>query len=148
MKYIIVVLLILFSVHSHAQEIISKSFELRYFTTDSKADGETYFRGKTTSLNTDQRVEFLKKYADYGKVFFKDPHLDTEIVTDKEAAALLKTIKEQPLPQVRHRIPLKQWKWLGYRPGQRGPTRIKAGSVTVITARRSTICGQTALTPK
>jgi hypothetical protein len=112
-------LLLLGSVGWTAPEELSRTFELRYFDGSPTSNGVTDFKGKTTSLNTDQRVEFLKKYADYGKVFFKDSHLDTEIVTDKEATALLKTIKEQPLPQVRHKIPLKQWTWLGYRPGQR-----------------------------
>jgi Glycosyl hydrolases family 2/Rhamnogalacturonan lyase family 11, C-terminal domain/Glycosyl hydrolases family 2, TIM barrel domain len=98
---------------------IAKTFELRYFDDKEAANGPTDFKGETTTLSTEERVEFLKQYGQYGGVFFNDPKLDKEIATVKEAREHLKTIKEQPLPQVRQRIPLKQWKWVGYRPGQK-----------------------------
>ena len=99
---------------------LSRSFELRYFMNDSAANGETDFRGETTVLNTEQRVEFLGRYAGYARRFFDDPGLDTEVVTDEEVAEFLARLKPQPRPVVRRRIVPENWKWMGYRKGQHG----------------------------
>ena len=100
-----------------AQEIY-KSFEFRYFTNDSSADGITDFKGKTEYFNTKQRILFLKQYADYASRFFKDTGYNTEVVTNRAAKQRARGIKPQPLPHIRTRIPLKTWKWLGYKKDQ------------------------------
>jgi len=117
---VIVAFLILFcpSVNFSDAQDISHSFELRYVTGDSGADGETDFKGETSVFDTEERVEFLGKYAEYAEKFFNDQELDRELVTDDEASSVLASIKPQPLPTVRSRIPLDEWKWLGYRTGQ------------------------------
>ncbi|WP_020531262.1 hypothetical protein [Flexithrix dorotheae] len=96
----------------------SKTFELRYFTNDPKANGETDFKGETEYLSVEQRVEYLKHYADYASRFFKDQEFNTKVVEDSEVENALSKIKPQPLPEVRKRIPLENWKWLGYKEGQ------------------------------
>lgn len=100
-----------------AQEV-SRSFELRYITDDPAANGPTDFKGETAVFDTDQRVEFLRHYADYAARFFDDPDLDRLVVSDEEVEAALARLEPQPLPRVRRRIRLDAWKWLGYRPGQ------------------------------
>ena len=42
---------------------IASSFELRYFSKEKEANGITDFKGETAIFNTDQRVEFLRVYA-------------------------------------------------------------------------------------
>ena len=95
----------------------SKSFELRYFSDDPKANGETDFKGETEVFDTEQRVEFLKHYADYAKKFFNDKNLDYMVVSDEEASQAASKIKPQPQPEYRNRIVLDEWKWRGYRSG-------------------------------
>ena len=51
----------------------SKSFELRYYQNNPAANGETDFHGETAVFNTEQRIEFLSRYAEYAKDFFDDP---------------------------------------------------------------------------
>ena len=97
---------------------ISRAFELRYVTADPRADGETDFKGESEIFNTDERVEYLKNWARYGRFFFNDPELNKKIVHDEEVASILDDIKPQPLPQVRDKIRLDEWKYLGYRKGQ------------------------------
>ena len=46
-----------------------RSFELRYFSNDPKADGETDFKGPTSVFDTEKRVEFLKTYAAFASDF-------------------------------------------------------------------------------
>jgi len=99
-----------------AQEI-SRSWELRYFTSNPAADGETDFKGKTSVFDTEQRVQFLERYAEYAKRFWNDPRLDSRVVDDAEVGAALRSLKPQPLPEVRTRIPLRSWKWTGHREG-------------------------------
>ena len=101
------------------QRYLSKSFEFRYFTNDSSANGETDFKGKSAIFTTEQRIEFLKNYAEYAKAFFHDPDLDKKVVSDSEVTYAMRNLKEQPLPDVRKRIRLQQWKWLPYRNGER-----------------------------
>lgn len=95
-----------------------RSFELRYFSNDEKANGETDFKGETEVFDTEKRVEFLKHYAAYAKQFFDDQNLDYEVVSDEEAATAASKIKPKPAPQYRRCIDLDQWRWLGFRPGQ------------------------------
>ena len=102
---------------SALSQTISESFELRYFTNNSKANGETDFRGETAVFNTDERIEYLRNYATIAKDFFNDPDLDTQVVTDDQLKRAMSKIKPQPVPEVRKRIPLVTWKWMGYKTG-------------------------------
>ena len=63
-------------------------------------------------------MAFLERYAQYAKQYFQDPGLDIDVVPMEEARERLATIKAQPLPEVRKRIPLTNWRWLGYRDGE------------------------------
>ncbi len=108
----------LFEISALAQTI-SESFEVRYFSNNPEADGETDFKGETTVFNTDKRIEYLKKYAEVAKDFFNDPDLDTKVVPGEQLKQALKKIKPQPGPEVRKRIPLKYWKWIGYKDGMK-----------------------------
>ena len=101
-----------------AQTPISKSFELRYFTSDSKASGETDFKGETEYFNTAQRVEYLAAYEKYAQQFFNNPNWNKLVITDDEAKQIASEIKPQPSPKVRNRIQLQSWQCLGYKVGQ------------------------------
>jgi len=116
--FLIFTALLLFTQDLFAQEE-SKSFEFRYFTEDSEANGETDFKGETSIFSTPERVDFLSHYADYAKRFFNDPNLNTKAATDREVSSLMDQLKPQPLPQVRNRQRLSEWKWTGYKKGQR-----------------------------
>jgi len=99
------------------QQTLSNSFEFRFFDTDLAANGQTDFKGETAVFDTDQRIEFLRKYAEFAKHFFNDPDLNKQVVTDIEVRTLLKNLKPKPLPRIRKSIPLKNWKWTGYTQG-------------------------------
>lgn len=101
----------------YAQEP-SRSFELRYMTDDAKANGETDFKGETQYFDTEQRIDFLKQYARIASCFFNDTAYNTKVVSEAEVNAALQKIKPQPSPTVRRRIPLDEWRYLGYREGQ------------------------------
>lgn len=105
-----------FTCGAQPQEL-SKAFEFRFVSNEPAANGETDFKGSTEVFDTEERVAFLSAYAEYAKRFFDDPKLDTDVVPMAEAVERLARIKEQPLPQVRQRIPLRDWRWLGYRAG-------------------------------
>ncbi len=117
MKSIILFVLpiLLFKVSALSQPI-SESFELRYFSNNPKANGETDFKGKTAVFSTEERVEYLKCYAKAAKDFFNDPNLDTKVVSDDQLTQAMRKIKPQPGPEIRKRIPLKSWKWMGHKP--------------------------------
>ncbi|MBR1410386.1 MAG: hypothetical protein IJ580_04730 [Prevotella sp.] len=89
----------------------SRSFELRYVTNDAKANGETDYKGATAWMTTDQRVEYLKHWQQYASKFFGDQTLAEQVVTDDEVATAMKQLKPQPLPLVRHKMVLDEWKW-------------------------------------
>ena len=111
--------IIMSDLHSQSESEVSKSFEMRYFTNDPRANGETDFKGETAIFNTGQRVEFLQQYAGYAKKYFNDPNLDKLVVSDEEVNTAMKALKPQPLPQVCRRIPLTGWKFTGSKSGQR-----------------------------
>jgi len=100
----------------NAQEI-SNSFELRYITTDTKANGETDFKGDTEYFDTDQRIEYLEAYEQYAQQFFANPDWNKLVVTDDEAKERTAKLKPQPLPKVRKRMLLDEWTCLGYKDG-------------------------------
>ena len=93
-------------------------YEVRYFSKDPQANGETDFKGETSTLNTDQRIEFLKFYADQVSTYYGDKDLDTKVVSDKEAVDFFNSIKPQPLPSIRKRVNLGQWKWQSSKKGK------------------------------
>jgi len=96
----------------------SSTFEMRYFTKDARANGETDFKGDTEWMDTEQRISSLNAYADYASRYFNNPKLDQVIVTDDEIDVLLNKLKPQPLPGIRKVLDLSGWKAYGYRPGQ------------------------------
>lgn len=97
---------------------VSTTFELRHFTNNQSANGETDFKGETEWFNTEERVAFLKSYADFSSNFFDNNKLDKKIVTDDEIKSLLKQIKPQPTTNIRKTILLNNWKSYGYKYGQ------------------------------
>jgi len=118
MKKTNVILFILFSFIQLNGQILSETFELRYITSDTLANGETDFKGETEYFkNAEERIDFLRLYGNYAKSFFNDPELNTVLVPDSEASEQLKKIKPQPLPESRKRIQLEDWKWIGYKNG-------------------------------
>ena len=97
---------------------ISRSFELRYVSEDKKADGETGFKGGDATFDTDDRIEYLKNYAEYAKKYFNDPALDKKVVSLEQARKRLASIKPQPVPSVRKRLQ-GEWKAYGFKAGKR-----------------------------
>lgn len=114
----ILVILIGWPASVKSQEIISRSFEMRFFSDDPKANGETDFKGETSVLSTEERITFLTRYADFASSYFEDPMLDKLVVEESEVKEQLGKIKPQPLPEIRKKIPLTEWKYLGYKDGQ------------------------------
>ncbi len=98
---------------------ISESFELRYFSSNPKANGETDFKGKTEFFDTEKRIEYLENYEKVAGDFFGNKDWDQLVISDEEAKAIAKNIKPQPIPVVRKRIILDEWKMLGSKPGKR-----------------------------
>ena len=94
------------------------SFELRYYTPDPKANGETDFKGETSVFTVEERVDFLRQYSNFAAEWFDDKNLDTKVVNDSEVQDILKSVKPLPLPDIRKRIPLTGWKYISYRAGQ------------------------------
>lgn len=92
---------------------ISNSFELRYFSQDPLANGETDFKGGTSVLNTQQRVDFLNEYAKQLEENLVGVDLSEPIVSTTEVESVLGKIKAQPVPEHRKRIPLQNWRWIG-----------------------------------
>lgn len=96
----------------------SSTFEMRYITTDAKANGETDFHGETEWMDTSQRVDFLNRYADYSSTFWNNPQLDKPLLATGEVIHALQGIKPQPLTNVRRTMRLTDWQAYGYRPGK------------------------------
>lgn len=98
---------------------ISRSFELRYVTNNPKANGITDFKGENEIFDTDQRIKFLKTWGNYAKKFSNDVDLTKQAISENEIKQRLLNLKSQPMPEVRRIIPLDNWKYMGYRNGQR-----------------------------
>lgn len=92
------------------------SFELRYYTPDVRANGETDFTGETAILTTEQRVDFLKKYASIASHFFHDSLYNTVVVPDNEIQETIAGLKPLPQPEIRKKLILSDWKYMGYKP--------------------------------
>lgn len=93
--------------------MLSRNVELRFISRDPAANGETDFKGETSTLNTQQRIEYLNRYAEVLPQYVDHFSLDEPIVTLEEAKERLARIKPQPLPQVRRRMVLDDWRWTG-----------------------------------
>lgn len=99
-------------------KIVSRNFEMRFISNDQNANGETDFKGGTSTLTTQQRVDYLNAYARKISEYVEDFSLDDQIVPMGEALERLNRIKPQPLPKVRKRIVLDEWKWIGHCEGE------------------------------
>jgi glycosyl hydrolase family 2 len=97
---------------------LSSGYEIRYFSNDENANGETDFKGETSVFSTDERINFLSYYANEVSAYHRDKELNTEVAPDIEVESLMASIKPQPLPGVRQRINLDEWKWLSTCSGQ------------------------------
>ena len=95
------------SPHDHE----ARSFELRFFSSDPQANGETDFKGETSVLSTPDRIRYLETYADVACRFFDDSELDRLAVPPPRLKEALSRLKPQPLPAVRRRISLTEWRW-------------------------------------
>ena len=91
--------------------VLSQSFELRYVTSDPKANGETDYKGATEWMTTDQRIDYLHHWQQYASKFFNDQSLAQQVVTNEEVGDAMKRLKPQPLPCVRQKLVLDEWRW-------------------------------------
>ncbi|MBQ8462522.1 MAG: hypothetical protein IJ544_00190 [Prevotella sp.] len=94
-----------------ADRVLSRSFELRYVTSDPKANGETDYKGATEWMTTDQRIDYLHHWQQYASKFFNDQSLAQQVVTNDEVSQAMKRLKPQPLPEVRTKMVLDEWRW-------------------------------------
>lgn len=117
---------------------LCENFEMRYISHSPEANGETDFKGETSTLTTQERIRFLNAYAKSLPRLFEDFSLTKEIVTLKEAKERLKSIKPQPVPSVRKRILLDDWKWTGY--GTAGKKHANLGGGSVIIPKQDWRC--------
>ena len=116
-----ILVLALTAVSATNAEPLSRSFELRLVRQTPKANGVTDFKGGNTVLSTNERIAFLRDWAEYGSRFFGDPRNDTMVVKPGEAETLLERIKPQPVPAVRKFVPLEKWHWCAARPVRKIP---------------------------
>lgn len=117
MKYRFLLLVLLSGILT-AEAYDYKTFDMRWLTKDAKANGVTDFHGETEWLNTEQRVEVLKLYADYASKFWGDPQLNTPMFTDAQVSARTAKIKPQPGTTVRNTISLNEWRSYGHKKGK------------------------------
>ncbi len=101
------------AMHLNAQ--VASSFELRYFSKEKEANGITDFKGEKEIFNTDQRVDFLKVYADVAGKWFMDTTLDKRVSSEAEVLRFVEGLKAKPLPIKRKRIQLEEWSKFGYK---------------------------------
>ena len=118
MKLIIIIILCSFYLTVSSETPISKTFEMRYFTTDTKADGETDLKGDTEWMNLENRINFLHQYTNYASQFFNNPGLDKKLITEEEKKELIKNWKPLPHTSIRKTMQLTNWKSHGYKQGR------------------------------
>ena len=99
-----------------AQQVTT--FEGRFFSKDSKADGVTDLHGETEVFDNAQRLAFLNSYATYASKFWGDPGFDTPLFKESDIEEKLAGIKPQPLTSIRRTIRLDEWKAYGYKKGK------------------------------
>lgn len=88
MRLLLTVFLYGFTLAVQPQSPVSRSFELRHFTNDIRANGETDLKGETEWMSLDQRIAFLHRYADHAAAFFNDKDLNTKLV-DKDRKSVV-----------------------------------------------------------
>ncbi len=93
---------------------LSSSFEVRYFSKDKAAEGITDFKGEKEFFSTPERIEFLRFYAEFASAYFNDRVLNKKVNAPEEVERFLDNLKTKPLPEIRKRLVLDQWKTLGY----------------------------------
>ncbi|MEL6943429.1 MAG: hypothetical protein AAFO82_12235 [Bacteroidota bacterium] len=115
----VAILICLFlSSYSSFSQVVSRSFEMRYFTDSTIANGTIGFNGDSTFLTSEDRLYYLEKYAEYAKIFFQNTELNNQPVEEPEVVSLLEKIKPMPSPKNRQRLVLDEWKWKTYQVGQ------------------------------
>jgi hypothetical protein len=67
------------------QSPLCRTFEFRAVSADAKANGETDLKGKTAVMSTEERITFLKSYADYASAWFGVADLNELAVKQGEA---------------------------------------------------------------
>ncbi|MEM9850154.1 MAG: hypothetical protein AAF847_19845, partial [Bacteroidota bacterium] len=100
-------------------QVVSRSFELRYFIDSTIAQGTVGFNGDSTIFTAEDRLDYLDQYANYAKAFFQDKDLDEDAVDPVALRQLQEQLKTLPKPQNRQRLILKDWRWKTYKKGQR-----------------------------
>jgi hypothetical protein len=105
---------------------ISRNFELRYIDDSDKAPENPDLSGGWSHFRTEDKVALLGSYAEYGAHFFGDPNLDTQVVPEHKAQEVAQGLKVQPLPEVRRRLRLCQWKAVGFSPEAEAGDRSRA----------------------
>jgi hypothetical protein len=93
------------------ENAISQNFELRTFSSNPDANGETDFKGGTSTLTTEERIEFLSEYFRQAQRYHPDLDLNHSAVSLDESRRVLQTLKPRPLPTVRRRFALDDWSW-------------------------------------
>ena len=63
---------------------VSSSFEMRYFTQDAKANGETDFHGETEWMDLSQRIDFLEQYAGFAANYWQNPELNRPLLSEQD----------------------------------------------------------------
>ncbi len=92
------------------------SFELRFFSSDPQANGETDFKGGASVLSTPDRIRYLETYADVACRLFDDPELNQPAVPPAALTEAVSRLKPPPLPSVRNRVSLSEWRWQAFPP--------------------------------
>jgi hypothetical protein len=64
---------------------LSRSFEMRHFSSNPQADGSTDFKGEMEYFDTVQRIAFLRAYADFAARYFDDPDLNRPVTVTVRA---------------------------------------------------------------
>ena len=98
---------IMLPLHTFSQQTtLARSFEFCAVSSDTKANGESDFKGKTEQMTTEERVLFLNAYTDVASKWFANTELNQLAVAPEQAEKRLANIKPQPLPTVRKSIRL------------------------------------------
>lgn len=118
MKKIALLVLLSTLFFSYTEAQVHTTFEMRYITSDSKADGETDFTGESEWMSLDQRIDFLNKYAAFASGFYGNLGLDKPLIGDEDIRQTVRRIKPQPLTNVRQTLRLADWRAYGYRAGK------------------------------
>ncbi|MEM1325462.1 MAG: hypothetical protein AAGI23_05885 [Bacteroidota bacterium] len=99
-------------------QVVSRSYEMRYFGDSTSAQGTIGFNGDSTLFTPQERIQYLDQYADFTKFFFQDGDLDQQAVFPADVDKIVSRFKEIPLPEQRQRIELKDWRWKVYDRGR------------------------------